>query len=75
VWLLFEICVCVDLKVLVGADLNYYETQGNEKFLVRYFYKIYFVRSDRGRRFIDFVLACFVFLIFRVRRMDFDLID
>jgi hypothetical protein len=36
---------------------------------------IYFVRSDRGRRFIDFVLTCWVFLLFRVQRMAFDLID
>jgi hypothetical protein len=40
-----NLSVFVDVKVLVGAVLHYYETQGNEKLLVSLFYKIYFVRS------------------------------
>jgi hypothetical protein len=61
--------------VLVGAVLLYYETQRNEGFFVSFFYKIYFVRSDRGRKLIDFILTCGVLFVFRVRKMGFDLID
>jgi hypothetical protein len=41
-----NLSVFIDVKVLIGAVLHYYETQGNEKLLVSCFYKIYFVCSD-----------------------------